>query len=72
MKQSSLLLVVCWISMWEGLSLLQEFYQQNRRPDYFRPAVGLIKLAVLLPVFSFPLGGGGGYGNGEGVQFVAG
>lgn len=72
MKQSSLLLVVCWISMWEGLSLLQKFYQQNRRSEIIRPAVGLIKLAVLLPVFGCPLGGSGGHGDGKGVQFVAG
>ena len=58
--------------MWEGLSLLQEFYQQNRRSEIIRPAVGLIKLAVLLPAFSCPLGGGSGYRDGKGVQFVAG
>ena len=46
--------------------------QQNRRSEIIRPAVGLIKLAVLLPVFSCPLGGGGGYSDGKGVQFVAG
>lgn len=72
MKQSGLLLVVCWISMWEDLSFLQEFYQQNRQPETIRLAVALIMCAVLLPVFGCPLGGSGGYRDGKSVQFVAG
>ena len=47
-------------------------YQQNRQPEIIRLAVALIMCAVLLPVFGCPLGGSGGYGDGKGVQIVAG
>ena len=51
MKQSSLLLVVCWISMWEDLSFLQEFYQQKRQPEIIRLAIALINVRCITARF---------------------
>lgn len=47
MKQSSLLLVVCWISMWEALSFLQEFCQ----PEIIRLAIALINVRCITARF---------------------
>ena len=51
MKQSSLLLVVCWVSMWEHLSFLQEVHQQNRQPEIIRLAVALINVRCITARF---------------------